>query len=132
MEYVPTPERNRITSISWEGDSWKVLKSWPKPIQWDFGNSLREMQNGRPAKLNVRPMQSIGAGVFELKDSDEKTRYRMVYLARIEDTIYVLDCFEKDTAKTERKDLNTATSRLSQVKQRILEERKHEKRKPKQ
>ena len=129
MEYVPTPERNRITSISWEGDSWKVLKSWPKPIQWDFGNS---MQNGRPAKLNVRPMQSIGAGVFELKDSDEKTRYRMVYLARIEDTIYVLDCFEKDTAKTERKDLNTATSRLSQVKQRILEERKHEKRKPKQ
>jgi phage-related protein len=44
----------------------------------------------------------------------------------------VLDCFEKDTAKTERKDLNTATSRLSQVKQRILEERRHEKRKPKQ
>jgi phage-related protein len=132
VEFVPTPERNRIASISWEGDSWKVLKSWPKPIQWDFGNSLREMQNGRPAKLDVRPMQSIGAGVFELKDSDEKTWYRMVYLARIEDTIYVLDCFEKDTAKTERKDLNTATSRLSQVKQRILEERKHEKRKPKQ
>jgi hypothetical protein len=50
-------------------------------------------------------------------------------LARIEDTIYVMDCFEKDTAKTERKDLNTATSRLSQVKQRILEERKREKRK---
>jgi phage-related protein len=129
---VPPPERNRIASISWEGDSWKVLKSWPKSMQWDFGNSLREMQNGRPARLQVRPMQSIGAGVFELKDADEKTWYRMVYLARIEDTIYVLDCFEKDTAKTERKDLNTATSRLSQVKQRILEERRHEKRKPKQ
>jgi phage-related protein len=129
VEGVPPTERNRIASISWEGDSWKILKSWPKPIQWDFGNSLREMQNGRPARLNVRPMQSIGAGVFELKDSDEKTWYRMVYLARIEDTIYVLDCFEKDTAKTERKDLNTATSRLSQMKQRILEERKREKRK---
>jgi phage-related protein len=126
---VPPTERNRMTTISWEGDSWKVLKSWPKAIQWDFGNSLREMQNGRVAKLQVRPMQSIGAGVFELKDADEKTWYRMVYLARIEDTIYVLDCFEKNTAKTERKDLNTATSRLSQVKQRILEERKREKRK---
>ncbi len=87
MECVPPPERNRIASISWEGDSWKVLKSWPKPIQWDFGNSLREMQHGRPARLTVRPMQSIGAGVFELKDADEKTWYRMVYLARIEDTI---------------------------------------------
>ena len=52
----------------------------------------------------------------------------MVYLARIEDTIYVLDCFEKDTARKERKDLRTAESRLSQVKQRIQEERKHEKR----
>jgi phage-related protein len=126
---VPTTETNRMASISWEGDSWKVLKSWPKPIQWDFGNSLREMQNGRLAKLQVRPMQSIGAGVFELKDADEKTWYRMVYLARIEDTIYVLDCFEKNTAKTERKDLHTAAARLSQVKQRILEERKREKRK---
>jgi phage-related protein len=56
-------------------------------------------------------------------------RMKRVYLARIEDTIYVLDCFEKDTAKTERKDLRTAESRLSQVRQRILEERKREKRK---
>lgn len=126
---MPPIERNRMASISWEGDSWKVLKSWPKAIQWDFGNSLREMQYGRTAKLQVRPMQSIGAGVFELKDADDKTWYRMVYLARLEDTIYVLDCFEKDTAKTERKDLRTAESRLSQVKQRILEERKREKRK---
>ena len=129
---MPPTERTRLASISWEGDSWKVLKSWPKAMQWDFGNSLREMQHGRSAKLNVRPMQSIGQGVFELKDSDERAWYRMVYLARVEDTIYVLDCFEKDTAKTERKDLNTARSRLTAVKQRILEERRNEKRKPKQ
>jgi phage-related protein len=126
---VPPAERNRMATISWEGDSWKVLKSWPKAIQWDFGNSLREMQNGRASKLQVRPMQSIGSGVFELKDADDKTWYRMVYLARIEDTIYVLDCFEKDTAKTERKDLRTAESWLSLVRQKILEERKREKHK---
>ncbi len=131
MVVVPS-ENVRIASISWEGDSWKILKSWPKAIQWDFGNSLREMQYGRPAKLNVRPMQSIDRGVFELKDSDDRAWYRMLYLARVEDTIYVLDCFEKDTAKTERKDLNTARRRLSAARQRILEERKNEKRKPKQ
>jgi phage-related protein len=126
---VPPNEQTRMATVSWEGDSWKVLKSWPKAIQWDFGNSLREMQYGRAAKLQVRPMQSIGSGVFELKDADEKTWYRMVYLARIEDTVYVLDCFEKNTAKTERKDLHTAAARLSNVRQRILEERKREKRK---
>lgn len=126
---MPPNEQTRMATVSWEGDSWKVLKSWPKAIQWDFGNSLREMQYGRAAKLQVRPMQSIGSGVFELKDADEKTWYRMVYLARIEDTVYVLDCFEKNTAKTERKDLHTAAARLSNVRQRILEERKREKRK---
>ena len=126
---MPPDERTRIATISWEGDSWKVLKTWPKAVQWDFGTSLREMQYGRAAKLQVRPMQSIGSGVFELKDADEKTWYRMVYLARIEDTIYVLDCFEKNTAKTERKDLHTAATRLSNVRQRILEERKRKKRK---
>ncbi len=124
-------EKANVARISWEGDSWKVLKSWPKAIQWDFGDSLREMQHGRPARLNVRPMQSIDKGVFELKDADEKKWYRMLYLARVEDTIYVLDCFEKDTARTERKDLKTATNRLSAVRQRILEERRDEKRKAK-
>jgi len=61
-----------IATISWEGDSWDVLKSWPKAIQWDFGDSLREMQHGRAARLKVRPMQSIDKGVFELKDADER------------------------------------------------------------
>jgi len=74
-------------------------------------------------------MSSIGPGVFELKDSDEKTWYRMIYLARIEETIYVLHCFEKDSAKTERKDLSTAQNRLSQLRQRLLKERRDEKRK---
>jgi phage-related protein len=129
---VPNAEKANIAQISWEGDSWKVLKSWPKAIQWDFGNSLREMQQGRPARLNVRPMQSIDKGVFELKDADEKKWYRMLYLARVEDVIYVLDCFEKDTAKTEQKDLKTAANRLSAVRQRILEKRSDEKRKAKQ
>ncbi len=129
---MPNAEKANIAQISWEGDSWKVLKSWPKAIQWDFGNSLREMQQGRPARLNVRPMQSIDKGVFELKDADEKKWYRMLYLARVEDVIYVLDCFEKDTAKTEQKDLKTAANRLSAVRQRILEKRSDEKRKAKQ
>jgi phage-related protein len=129
---VANEEKANVAQISWEGDSWKVMKSWPKAIQWDFGDSLREMQHGRPARLNVRPMQSIDKGVFELKDADEKKWYRMLYLARVEDVIYVLDCFEKDTAKTERKDLKTATRRLSAVRQRILEERRDEKRKAKQ
>lgn len=86
------------------------------------------MQNGRPATLDVRPMPSIAKGVFELKTDDERAWYRLVYLARIDDVIYVLDCFEKDSRKTEKKDIKTATARLRNVQRRLLERRRDEKR----
>jgi phage-related protein len=128
---VATNEKPRNAEIAWEGDSFEVLKSWPKGIRIDFGNSLREMQFGKPAKLDTRRMESIGKKVFELKDSDDVTWYRMMYLTRVGDVIHVLDCFEKDTAKTEKKDLQRAKSRLQLVNHRLREEQRNAKRKGK-
>jgi predicted XRE-type DNA-binding protein len=73
------------------------------------------MQEGRPVTLDVRPMQSIGRGVFELKTADDATWYRLIYLARIDNIIYVLDGFEKDTRKTENKDLDRAKGRFKKA-----------------
>jgi phage-related protein len=121
-----------VARISFEGDSYDVLCSWPKSMRLDFGHALREMQNGREATLEVRPMPSIGPSVYELKDSDDKTWYRVMYLARKDDVIHVLDCFEKNVTKTLKKDIKKATVRLSHVKQRLMEEQKDAKRKAKQ
>ena len=115
---MPKPH---VASISWEGDSWETLKSWPREIQRNFGVALRELQDGRRTTLDARPMQSVGKGVFELKDSDDATWYRMLYLARIDDVIYVLDCFTKNTRRTESNTLNKARARLSRVRIRIKE-----------
>jgi len=68
-------------------------------------------------------MQSIGQGVFELKAADEAAWYRMIYLARIEDTIHVLDSFTKKSRKTEKNDLNRARARLSKLRQRLQKEK---------
>ena len=114
--------------IAWEGDTHEVICGWPAKIRGDFGQALREMQHGRSATLDVRPMPSIAKGVFELKTDDERAWYRLVYLARIDGVIYVLDCFEKDTRKTEKKDIKTATARLKNVQRRLLERRRDEKR----
>ncbi|MGD0521615.1 MAG: type II toxin-antitoxin system RelE/ParE family toxin [Terracidiphilus sp.] len=110
-------------SISWEGDSRDVLKTWPRDVQRDFGLSLLKLQEGERPTLATRPMQSVGQGVFELKAADEAAWYRVIYLARIEDTIYVLDSFTKKSRKTEKNDLNRARARLSQVRRRLLKER---------
>jgi len=53
----------------------------------------------------------------------------VIYLARIQDTIYVLDSFTKKSRKTEKNDLNRARSRLSNVRQRLQKEKVDAKRK---
>jgi phage-related protein len=113
--------------ISPEGDSRQVLREWPKDIRNDFGTSLDAvqgdavqgdavqgdavqgdamqgdaMQEGKTPRLPIRPMPSVAAGVFELKDDDENKWCRLVYLAGVKETLH---CFEKDAAKTEKRDL---------------------------
>ena len=56
-------------------------------------------------------MPSIGKGVWELKESDERAWYRVVYLSKIGRVIYVLHCFEK--RKAERR-----TSEISRPRER--------------
>ena len=64
-------------------------------------------------------MTSVGKGVWELKDGDERTWYRPMYLTQVEDTIHVLHCFEKDSRKTDRRDLEVTKARLKEVRQRL-------------
>jgi phage-related protein len=112
-----------LATIRWEGDSRKVLAAFPEQVRKHLGHALFNLQQGVMPLLSIRRMQSIGHGVYELKDSDRRSWYRLIYLATVNDTIYVLHCFEKTSRKTERPDLKVARSRLSKVLQRIREER---------
>jgi phage-related protein len=53
-------DRSRPAEIHWVGDSRQVLRDWPEQIRANMGQSLRLLQQGFPAVLDVRPMQSIG------------------------------------------------------------------------
>jgi len=82
-------------------------------------------QGERPS--DYRPLPSIGSGVFELRDEDERAWYRVVYLSRINDVLYVLRCFEKKSREMPRRDFETAKRRLKAVRARLAQEKKHEK-----
>lgn len=111
-------------AIAWEGDSLEVLRSFPDGVRQNFGFQLWQLQQGE-APSDYRPMQSIGPGVFELRDQDERAWYRVVYLARVRDVIHVLHCFEKKSRQMSRRDFEKARHRLKAVRVRIAEERKH-------
>ena len=113
--------------IAWEGDSREVLQSFPDGVKQNLGFELWQLQQGeRPS--DYRPLQSIGSGVFELRDQDERGWYRVVYLSRIDDVIHVLHCFEKKSREMPRREFETAKRRLKLVKARLAEEKRSEKR----
>lgn len=124
----PDEEKPRLAEIHWEGDCREVLSAFPEDIRADFGFALFQLQAGKQPAMASRRMVSIGAGVFELKTGDQKTWYRVIYLSRIGDVIHVLHCFQKRGRKTDKRDLKIAAERLSRVRSRIQERRKHAKR----
>lgn len=92
-----------------------------------LGFSLRQIQNGRLPRCDHRAMSDIGKGVWELKEGDHRTWYRVIYLTVIDGIVHVLHCFEKDSRKTDRRDIQIARERLSKVQQRRREDRNSKK-----
>ena len=92
---------------------------------WDFSCAFC---NKDSSPTDYRAMRTVGPGVFELRDQDERAWYRVIYLSRIQNVVHVLHCFEKRSRETPAREINTARQRLKAVPARIAEERKHEKR----
>ena len=120
-------ERPKLATVVWEGDSREVLKAFPEKVTQNLGFELWQLQQGEKP-TDYRPLSSVGAGVFELRDQDERAWYRVVYLSRTEDVIYVLHCFEKKSREMPRKDFETAKRRLKAVRARLAKEKNREKR----
>jgi len=121
-------ESKEAAEVHFEGDSLEVLAGFPDEVKRALGFSLRQLQIGREPTSQTRSMNSVGAGVYELKEADERAWYRAIYLSKVENTIYVLHCFEKESRKTDRRDIEVAGQRLKLVRQRLQERRANEKR----
>ena len=118
--------------VHFEGDSLEVLAGFPDEVKRALGFSLRQLQMGREPTSETRSMRSVGAGVYELKEADARAWYRAIYLSKVGNTIHVLHCFEKQSRKTDQRDIAVARERLKRVQQRWLEKRTDEKRSGKQ
>ena len=125
---APKNESRLFAELNFEGDSLEVLSAFPPVVRRALGFSLWQLQIGLELACDTRSMSSIGAGVYELKEADERTWYRAIYLSKVGNAIHVLLCFEKDSRKTDRRDIEVARQRLKWVKQRMQEQRKNEKR----
>jgi len=57
----------------------------------------------------------VGAGTREIRIRDASGIYRVMYVAKFEEAIYVLHCFQKKTQVTSQQDRAVATERYRAV-----------------
>ncbi|PYE78943.1 phage derived Gp49-like protein DUF891 [Xylophilus ampelinus] len=58
-------------------------------------------------------MKTVGPGVYEIRVKDDASNnYRVIYIAKYEEAVYVLHCFHKTTPQTAQTDIDLAKSRL--------------------
>lgn len=75
-----------------------------------MGHQLDQVQNGQEPD-NWKPMRTVGKGVKKIRIRDAAGAFRVIYVAKLADAVYVLHCFQKKTEKTSKADLDLAEKR---------------------
>lgn len=60
-------------------------------------------------------MKTVGPGAREIRIRDERHAFRVIYVAKFADAVYVLHCFEKKTGKTRKADVDLAAKRYREL-----------------
>lgn len=79
--------------IRWIGSSKSDLKKFPDDALRRAGFELRALQQGE-SPSDFKPMRTVGKGVEEIRIHVEGA-YRVFYIARFEEAVYVLHAFQK-------------------------------------
>ena len=99
--------------IYWIGTSKEDIAKFPQDAKRKAGFQLRAVQRGEPP-ADFKPMSVVGKGVEEIRIKTGEA-YRIFYVARFAEAVYVLHAFNKKTQKTSKKDLEIGKQRYQTV-----------------
>src|SRR6478672_4686555 len=97
--------------IQWLGTSLNAVREFPVDARIFIGQELRLVQSG-VMPSDFKPMLTVGSGAYEIRVR-AGNQYRVIYVAKFSDSIYVLHAFIKKTPKTAQSDLDIAKSRYA-------------------
>lgn len=99
--------------VYWVGSSLRDLREFPASARRRAGHYLELVQNGI-VPLDFKPMPTVGLGVHELRIRGDGT-YRVFYVAKFPEAIYVLHAFQKKTRRTARLDIEIGAKRYREL-----------------
>jgi phage-related protein len=99
-----------LKPVEFRGSALDDLRAFPQAARREAGHQLDQVQHGREP-YDWKPMNTVGRGVREIRIRDAAGAFRVLYVAKFDDAVYVLHCFQKKTQKTSKADLNLAAQR---------------------
>lgn len=102
-----------MKKITWLGNSYDVVRGYSSNAKSEIGYNLDKVQRGMQP-FDWKPMPSVGQGVKEIRIHQEN-EYRVLYVAKFEESVYVLHAFIKKTQQTLKKDIELAKQRYADL-----------------
>ena len=103
-----------MKGIVFLGDSLIQIRAFPSDVRQDAGFQIDRVQRGGNPD-DWKPLKSIGNGVREIRIREATGIYRVIYLANIDDAVYVIHAFQKKTQKTRKADIDLAKKRMKEI-----------------
>ena len=101
--------------IVWFGSSRADLRQFPQEARRKAGFELRAVQRGQEP-TDFKPMPTVGPGTYEIRIQTNNV-YRVFYVAKFEEAVYVLHAFQKKTQKTAKDDIAIGQQRYKAAQQ---------------
>lgn len=95
--------------IVWIGSSREDVRRFPREARRKAGLELRAVQRGQEP-TDFKPLAAVGAGVYEIRIHAQGA-YRVFYVTKFQEAVYVLHAFQKKTQKTAKRDLEIGRQR---------------------
>src|SRR5919106_6977354 len=95
--------------LVWVGSSRNDVRRVPREARRKAGLELRAVQRGQEP-TDFKPIFSVGPGVYEIRIHVHDA-YRIFYVAKFEEAIYVLHAFQKKTQRTAKHDIEIGRQR---------------------
>jgi phage-related protein len=92
------------------GTAREDLAAFPESVRRRAGHELFLVQVGRDP-VDFKPIPRVGPGVFEIRVRDAVGAFRVIYVAKRANAVYVLHAFQKKTQKTAPADIELAARR---------------------
>ena len=100
--------------IRWVGTAYEDILKFPTEPRKESGFQLGKVQAGLEPD-DWKPFDDVGAGTKEIRVRDTGGVFRVMYVAKFEEAIYVLHCFQKKTEATTKHDKDVAETRYRAV-----------------